>query len=534
LATDPTLPPNQPHGTCQRNDLADTAGATARWSACWRPAVLGHEGACQDRTRPDDGGPCGVQPVRVPAERSFPRINAGEVLSTNLPQPPTTLGRAALNCRIGWSLAKVRDAAIPGVMMTGHISYLLQRWRVWLGARWRRRWRLTRRGRVVVASLGILLVLVMSSLLGSWARDPPPAKGLPAIASRPPQRSDRAGGGATRGFTLIASGDVLPHGPVLEQARAYGRRIGQPYDFRPMFADLRPILAPADLAVCHLEVPLSPTGQNISSWPAFNAPPQLAGALRWAGYDACSTASNHSMDQGPAGVAATLAVMDRAGLRHAGMARSAHEADQNTILQVRGLRVALLSYTYGLNRGRLPPDRPWLVKTIDPRRILTDARAARAAGAQFVVVLLHWGQEYQSTPTPFQREVARRLLAAPEVDLILCHHVHVVQPIQRIGAKWVAYGVGNLLSNQTPSCCAPGSQDGVLVKVTVTEHSGRLRVRQVRYVPTWVEHPSFRIRPVLPALANPRLGTATRRALQASRDRTTRAVGPTVRAAPTG
>ena len=55
----------------------------------------------------------------------------------------------------------------------------------------------------------------------------------------------------------------------------------------------------------------------------------------------------------------------------------------------------------------------------------------------------------------------------------------------------MAYGMGNSLSNQTPACCAAGSQDGVLVKVRVTERAGRLRVRDLRYVPTWVEHPSF-------------------------------------------
>ena len=416
--------------------------------------------------------------------------------------------------------------------MTGDIRYLLERWRAWLVARWQRRWRLTRRGRVVFGSLGVLFVLFISTVVGSWARDPPRAKGLPATGSRPAARSDRAAGAAGREFTLIASGDVLTHGPVLRQARAYGRRVSQPYDFRPMFADIRPFVAGADLAVCHLEVPMSRTGQDISSWPAFNAPPQLAAALRWVGYDACSTASNHSMDQGPQGVAATLDVMDAAGLRHAGMARSADEADESTILDVRGLRVGLLSYTYGLNSGRLPANRPWLVKTIDPRRIVNDARAARRAGAKFVVVLLHWGQEYQSTPTPSQREVAKRLLRAPEVDLILGHHAHVVQPIERVGGKWVAYGMGNSLSNQTPSCCAAGSQDGVLVKVTVSERAGRPRVREVRYVPTWVDHPSFRIRPVLAALADRSLPAATRRALQAARDRTTRAVGPTSRPAP--
>lgn len=178
---------------------------------------------------------------------------------------------------------------------------LLQRCRAWLVARWRRRWRLTRRGRVVFGSLAVLLVLLLGSLVGSWARDPPRAKGLPAVGYSPTERSDRAGGAAGRGFTLIASGDVLTHGAVLEQARANGRRVGQPYDFRPMFADIRPIVGAADLALCHLEVPLSRTGQDISAWPAFNAPPQLAEALRWAGYDACSTASNHSMTRDPRG-----------------------------------------------------------------------------------------------------------------------------------------------------------------------------------------------------------------------------------------
>ena len=419
-----------------------------------------------------------------------------------------------------------------GKLMGRDLPKLLGRWRALLGARWQRRWRLTRRGRLVFGSLGVLLLLFISLLAGSVARDAPPAKGLSHSSSRPVQRSERAGGVASRGFTLIASGDVLTHGPVLRQASAYGRRVSQPYDFRPMFADLRPIVAKADLALCHLEVPLSRNGHDISSWPAFNAPPQLAAALRWAGYDACSTASNHSMDQGPQGVAATLEVMDAAGLRHPGMARNANEADQSTIVDVRGLRVGLLSYTYGLNSGRLPADQRWLVNTIEPRRILSDARAARRAGAQFVVVLLHWGQEYQSTPTPSQRQVAKRLLGAPEIDLILGHHVHVVQPIEQVGSKWVAYGMGNSLSNQTPSCCAAGSQDGVLVKVTIGEHGGRLRVRAVRYVPTWVEHPSFRIRPVLTALADRSLPPVTRRALEAARDRTTRAVGPTARRAP--
>jgi len=398
------------------------------------------------------------------------------------------------------------------VGLTGDVLQLARRRRARQAGR-RRRWRLTRRGRLVFGAFGVLLLAGVGSLVEGPAADLARAAGL---------------GGDTGDLTLVASGDVLPHGPVLRRAADDGARAGQRYDFRPMLAELRPLVAGADLALCHLEVPLSRDGRAVASWPSFNAPPELAAALRWAGYDACSTASNHAMDRGAGGVAATLDVLDRAGLRHDGTARDAAEAAASTIVDVRGLRVGLLSYAYGLNSGRLPSGQPWLVNLIDPARIIEDARAARRAGAHFVVVLLHWGQENQAAPTPSQRELARRLLAATEVDLILGHHVHVVQPIEQVGGKWVAYGMGNSLSNQTPACCAAGSQDGVLVQVTIARDGDAPRVRAVRYVPTWVEHPTFRVRPVPAALADRSLTPQARQALEASRDRTRRAVGPAV------
>ena len=402
--------------------------------------------------------------------------------------------------------------------MTGGVLQAVDRRRTRRPAARRRVWRLTRRGRMVFGGLGVLLLAGAGSLADGPAAALARATGLAR---------------APREVTLVASGDVLPHGPVLRQAAAYGAASGQPYDFRPMLSDLRPVVSGADLAICHLEAPLSRDGANLASWPSFNAPPQLAAALRWAGYDACSTASNHAMDRGADGVASTLDVLDGAGVRHAGTARNPAEAAA-TLLEVRGLKIGVLSYAYGLNGGRVPSARPWLVNLIDPDRILQDAHAARRAGARLVVVLLHWGQENQAAPTPAQRELARRLLAAPEVDLILGHHVHVVQPIEQVGGKWVAYGMGNSLSNQTPACCAAGSQDGVLVAVTVGLEGGVARVRAVRYVPTWVEHPSFRVRPVLAALADRSLPAGARRDLEASRDRTSRAVGPAVPAVATG
>jgi poly-gamma-glutamate capsule biosynthesis protein CapA/YwtB (metallophosphatase superfamily) len=370
--------------------------------------------------------------------------------------------------------------------------------------------------------VGLLLLLTGSCSVsratgapnGGAARATPASPAAPATAAP----------GAT-GFRLVASGDVLPHTSLVAQARAYGARSGSAYDFRPMLSAIRPIVSAADLAVCHMETPLSPTGRHLSGYPLFNGPPQIAAALRATGYDACSAASNHSLDQGPQGISGTLKVLDSAGLRHAGIARGPREA-QPTMLTVKGVRVAMLSYAYGFNGRKLPAGQPWRANQIDPARILADARAARKAGSKFTVVFLHWGQEYQTAPTADQLRIARRLTADPSIDLILGHHVHVVQPARRINGKWVAFGMGNLLSAQSSACCPANTQDGVIISVSVVGRGNHYVVGDLRYVPTWVQHPGYRVLPVVQSLARGGLDPGTRAALAASLRRTRAAIGP--------
>jgi poly-gamma-glutamate capsule biosynthesis protein CapA/YwtB (metallophosphatase superfamily) len=387
-----------------------------------------------------------------------------------------------------------------------------------------------RRSTAAVASLvGLLLLATASCSLSRASGSPAGARVAPASGA---PRGSAAGAATTAAagppsFTIVASGDVLPHTSVVARARAYGRSTGLRYDFRPMLSAVKPIVSSADLAICHLETPLSPTGRHLSGYPSFNGPPQIATAVRDAGYDACSTASNHSLDQGPQGVSGTLQVLDRAGLRHAGIARSPREA-QPTMLDVKGAKVAMLSYAYGFNGRKVPAGQPWRANRIDPARILADARAARRAGSQFTVVFLHWGQEYQTAPTPWQLSVARQLLADPSIDLILGHHVHVVQPARRIQGKWVAFGMGNLLSAQSSACCPANTLDGVIMHVRVVRSAGRYVVGQLDYIPTYVQHPSFRVLPVLQTLARGGLDAATRSALIVSFRRTRAAMGPQV------
>lgn len=376
-------------------------------------------------------------------------------------------------------------------------------------------------------AVGTLVALLMTACTAGGSVRPSSSteSSTPSRASTPASTRPQPIARPPGSFTLAATGDLLVHAAVAERARKYGAKSGTAYDFRPMLAPVRDALTGADLAVCHLETPLSPDGRHIAGYPTFNTPSELAAAIRAAGYDSCSVASNHAMDQGPRGIAATLAALDRVGVGHSGTARSAAEATRPELHLAGGVRVGLLAYTYGLNGGDTrPAGQPWLVNLISPRRILADARATKRAGAQFVAVSLHWGKEYQVAPTAVQRALARILLASPDIDLLIGSHVHVVQPVGRIGDKYVLYGLGNFLSNQSAQCCPAATKDGVIALVDVQRRGNRLVAVRVRYTPTWVEPGTYRVLPVAVALDNPAAPAARRLVLTASWRRTVAAI----------
>jgi poly-gamma-glutamate synthesis protein (capsule biosynthesis protein) len=353
-----------------------------------------------------------------------------------------------------------------------------------------------------------------SSTSGSPASSP--FEPEPKLEPPPPRR-----------FTIAATGDILIHSAVWERAAAYAQGSAHPFDFRPMFAKVAPLLRAADLAVCHIETPVSADDTGLSSFPVFNVPHEIVDAIRWAGYDTCSTSSNHSLDQGVDGISATLDALDRAGLEHAGTARTRAESRRPTILDVNGVRVAHLSYSYGFNGFQPPADQPWVANLIDPEAIVREARRARARGAEFVMVSLHWGSQYVVPPTSEQLAVGRQVLKAKAVDLILGHHAHVVQPIDRIRGEYVVYGLGNLLSNMTTSCtgCTAGVQDGLIAHFTVVERDRRFVVERVSYTPTWVDQGStWRILPVARALDVRAISDSLRPQLEASWTRTVEAI----------
>lgn len=340
-----------------------------------------------------------------------------------------------------------------------------------------------RRRRLAVLAVLVAVVLAVVLLVQRpWAAGPAPEPGAdaaaPAVgsaesdASPPPSPSPPPGDDAV--FTIVAGGDVLPHDTVIRNART-----DSGHDFVPLMAAVQDWIAGGDLAICNLEVPLAPPGTRPSGYPMFGAPTELAGDLSELGWDGCATGTNHTLDRGYAGVVHTLDAMDAVGLGHAGSARSQAEADtpQLYVLERAGqaITVAQIAATYGTNGIPLPTEAPWAVTLIDPDRLVTQAREAREAGADLVVASLHWGVEYRSEPTEDQVRIAQALADSGEVDLVIGNHAHVPQPMVELDGgprgegMWVAYGLGNFLSNQDVHCCVPQTNTGAFMTATVVK-----------------------------------------------------------------
>ncbi|MFF3837536.1 CapA family protein [Streptomyces sp. NPDC001930] len=355
----------------------------------------------------------------------------------------------------------------------------------------------------VVALAAALLAAATGCTEGSGpaggAPSPEATSGRPGSA-RPtaPSAPSAAPGGASApaGFTLVASGDVLPHDSIIRRAAEDAG--GGGYDFAPMLSGVKPVVSGADLAICHMETVYGQDGGPYTGYPSFTSPPEVAAALRATGYDSCSTASNHTLDDGAAGLGRTLDALDRAGVRHAGSARTAEEAAKPTLLRAGGATVAQLAYTYGTNGYPMPEGQPWAVQMLDERKVIADARAARAAGADVVVVSVHWGSEWQTAPDERQLTLGRALTASqsggrPDIDLIIGTHAHVPQAYEKVNGTWIIYGMGDQIAGDMinhEGAYDPRGNQGSIGRFTFgppRTPGGRWEVTKAEFVPQWFD-----------------------------------------------
>jgi hypothetical protein len=325
----------------------------------------------------------------------------------------------------------------------------------------------------------------------------PAVEAAVVMAAEPPPPPPPPEPEAVGRMTLAAVGDIMMHGMVKRSA-ADARDdavAGNHEGFGPLFDHVRDQLTAVDVAFGNLETPIAPIHGGATPEMVFNAPPALLPALHDAGFDVVSFANNHVYDQGRAGFIETVEQLTASPLQFAGAGLTCAEARAPALVEHDGVTVAFLAaadlYNAYLNTT---DDEPCSFR-LDVEQATAAAANARAAGADVVLLSIHWGTEYHTDPDARQRELAAALIEGG-VDVILGHHPHVVQPMEAMTTAdgrtgLVVYSMGNFLSNQSAwyrpganSLDAGNPRDGLLL---------RLDIVRWRYAPTdgepveWVE-----------------------------------------------
>jgi len=281
-----------------------------------------------------------------------------------------------------------------------------------------------------------------------------------------------------RSISVVAVGDWLPERRVTDFAASAAAGTPARYDHVPLLDPIVAIVRSANLAICHMETPIGRPGAAVgfvgraaNRRTLFSGPYEVAADLRRAGFDRCSTASNHSNDQGIAGIDATLGALDAAGLGHAGTARSPAEAAQ-TVFDVDGVTVSHLSYARNSNTP-WPGDAWRLSRLDDPAAVVRDVASARAAGAQVVIISVHVFVEMQPSPDMEDRALIEAMTGGADIDLVILHGPHVVQPVEVVNGTPVFWSLGNLVSGMGEpgrgKYSDPRALDGLMAAVRFTE-----------------------------------------------------------------
>ena len=306
---------------------------------------------------------------------------------------------------------------------------------------------------------------------------------------------------------IVAIGDILIHKEILETQYD---EVSNTYDFKNTLQYVKEYLSKADLTISNLEGTLSGVeNYGFSGYPSFNAPDELADAMKWAGIDVVNNMNNHSLDRDIRGFYRTREVLEDRGFDIIGT-RSSAEDTRYIIKDVKGIQVGIISYSYtmtaeggvrGVNGTPISSEVYPLMNTFredsldeDFQNMKEEIDKMKADGAEVIVFYMHWGDEYELEPNETQIKMAK-FLANNGVDIIFATHPHSLQPIDVIKSDDglnevpVIYSMGNFLSSQrTERIENPYTEDGVIVfvKINKNEDTGEIKIEYPTYLPTWV------------------------------------------------
>lgn len=255
--------------------------------------------------------------------------------------------------------------------------------------------------------------------------------------------------------TLLFVGDIM-------LSRAIGSRMGKNNNWSYPFLKMADLLKSADITFGNLEGPISKNGTKVGSIYSFEADPKSVEGLRYSGFDVVSVANNHIWDYGGEAFKDTLKILKETNISYVGGGLTYDEAHTPIIKEVNGTKVAYLGYT-----NLLPPflrtkgDKS-TVAFPDEDQITLDIHKAKEL-ADIVVVSFHWGNEYETHHNSFQENLAHVAIDAG-ANLVVGHHPHVIQEIEKYKDGYIAYSLGNFVFDQNFS---EETKNGLLLTVTL-------------------------------------------------------------------
>ena len=302
--------------------------------------------------------------------------------------------------------------------------------------------------------------------------------------------------------TVSFTGDLMCHTPQYDNSKMQDGH----YDFNPSFDFVRNELRAADITIGNLELTMAGTEIPYAGYPIFNAPDSYADALKNAGFDFVVTSNNHSMDTGEKGLLRTISQLDKTGIGHTGTFGSQSDHDSVRILNIKGIRLGILNYTYGTNGAYPAADHRYMLNVIDSNAIGKDIQAARRQGAELVLVYFHYGKENISEPTEEQKLAVEKSIGHG-ADIIIGGHPHVISPANYFKTRhavldsgFVAWSLGNFISNQYHRFTDAGLI--LTIKLSKNRRTQKYYKPVVCYIPTWVyraTNPAMRKHIVFPA-----------------------------------
>lgn len=283
--------------------------------------------------------------------------------------------------------------------------------------------------------------------------------------------------------SFLAVGDNIIHSTIYR----YNQQSDGSYDFKDVYQYTKELTESADFSYINMETICAGVEYELSNYPQFNGPVEVIDAVADAGFDWLSASSNHSYDRREKGILAQLKYTrsHHPELIMTGLHDSYEDSQQCQVVDVKGIKVGLLSYTYGLNGFTLPEGKEYLVDLIDKDKMKADMERIKEV-SDIQMVSMHWGIEYQFEPTETQKELAQ-YLSDLGADVIIGTHPHVIQPVEYLTGKdgnqtLVMYSLGNFLSAQDENRCMLGGMMTWNIEFNKTQNV--ITIKDVKFLPT--------------------------------------------------